>query len=347
MYQLRELEALRKKEWRTFLFKKHWFLNLTLLLFLLGCLLNLTLAFFPELFQREHIEPLSFQTKEEATRITNHRTQEGGIIFGFVFGILFICFALCKVHFYFNQFVRNRELTPFKLAYNNWLASRFDGDLTFQKESIEFNTFSDSALHQGVKGVLLSYNELLNVQLYRSVGSYNGIWKRCTMNVGNVQQVSAFKHKGSTQTTVVFDALFISIQLPDYVLGKLMIRRDKTEKLGLKALQRSKSKWGKLIRIEDAEFEKQFKVYGSESIANGWLNPDVRKALILAKNQFDADLSVSVIDGVFSIALPNNTGLLNPSVARKVDTKKIDKQLQKISNLIAQLDLNPQRGYAV
>jgi len=328
-----------------FIFKKNWFLNIVILLLLYGFVYNLIAVFFPESFVPEDITVRYNQTEEEAVKSAINRIKQGAAMGSIILGLLFFITAFYKVLSYSKIFSIGYRASPYKEAYRQWIVDKIEGNFTFHKKPIDFEIFNKSRLCQGIKLELVRFHELHKVHLYDSLGSYRGAWERNNLQIGNVFQTFASKEEswdgaGGRRNTIAFDALFIAIDLPNTLEGELIVRKYKGEKKGSRRFKMSIDHWGKLVPIGDSQFDKNFSVHGSKLVADNWLNSNVRKALLEAQLEIDKDISISIGNGVFSIAMPNMINLLDPTLGKNLDEKHIENQLASIKKFVTKLNLN-------
>jgi len=118
----------------------------------------------------------------------------------------------------------------------------------------------------------------------------------------------------------VFDGIFFVADFHKNFNGKYYILPDFAQKrfggIG-KFFQKMNFSRGKLIELEDPEFEKEFVVYGSDQVEARYLLSSnmMQRILNLKRNRFPF-VMMSLIDNCLFIALPFKRRLFEPSVFR-------------------------------
>ena len=154
---------------------------------------------------------------------------------------------------------------------------------------------------------------------------------------------------GHTKTTwhTIFKGLFAHIDFNKEIIGETLVLPDTAEKLfgsfG-KKLQ-SMSGRGKLIKLENVEFEKLFVVYGSDQIeARYILTPAIMEAMVNIVKRYNKDVYFSFIGTRVYFAIGFKEDLFEPRVfksgVRFEDMQKMNEQFSIIQTIIHEMNLN-------
>lgn len=151
------------------------------------------------------------------------------------------------------------------------------------------------------------------------------------------------------QWHTIFKGLFFHADFNKEFKGQTYISPDHSEKLFGKALQSKKvhkrSGKAELVKLENIEFEKLFKVYSSDQIeARYILTPVIMEALVNIRNQYKRPLNLSFIGSRVYCAVSFNKNLFEPRVFKSgVNFKDIDDMHSLFmlnSVIIEELNLN-------
>jgi len=154
---------------------------------------------------------------------------------------------------------------------------------------------------------------------------------------------------GRTQTTwhTIFKGLFAHIDFNKEIKGETLVLPDTAEKLfgsfG-KKLQ-SMSGRGKLIKLENVEFEKLFVVYGSDQIeARYILTPSIMEAMVNIVRRYNKDVFFSFIGSRVYFAIGFKEDLFEPRIfksgVRFEDMQKMNEHFGIIQTIIHEMNLN-------
>ncbi|MFY0626134.1 MAG: DUF3137 domain-containing protein [Reichenbachiella sp.] len=154
--------------------------------------------------------------------------------------------------------------------------------------------------------------------------------------------------KGNKKTTwhTIFKGLFAHIDFNKAIKGETQVLTDTAEKMfgsfG-KKLQ-SIGSGGKLVKLENIEFEKEFVVYGSDqNEARYILTPAMMEAMLTIKKAYDREVQFSFIGTRVYIAMNFKKDLFEPKLSRPVDfedVKQMNEQFNLISIIIHEMNLN-------
>ena len=154
---------------------------------------------------------------------------------------------------------------------------------------------------------------------------------------------------GNRKTTwhTIFKGLFAHIDFNKEIKGETLVLPDTAEKLfgsfG-KKLQ-SMSSRGKLIKLENVEFEKLFVVYGSDQIeARYILTPTMMEAMVNIVKRYSKEVFFSFIGSRVYFAIGFKDDLFEPRIfksgVRFKDMQKMNEQFGIIQNIIHEMNLN-------
>ena len=155
------------------------------------------------------------------------------------------------------------------------------------------------------------------------------------------------KHGTKTTWHTIFKGLFAHIDFNKEIIGETIVLPDTAEKLfgsfGRKL--QSMSSRGKLIKLENIEFEKLFVVYGSDQIeARYILTPAMMEAMVNIVKRYNKDVFFSFIGSRVYFAIGFNDDLFEPrmfkSGVRFEDMSKMNEQFGIIQTIIHEMNLN-------
>ena len=153
--------------------------------------------------------------------------------------------------------------------------------------------------------------------------------------------------KRKTSWHTIFKGLFAHIDFNKEIKGETLVLPDTAEKLfgsfG-KKLQ-SMSSRGKLIKLENVEFEKLFVVYGSDQIeARYILTPTMMEAMVNIVKRYSKEVFFSFIGSRVYFAIGFKDDLFEPRIfksgVRFADMQKMNEQFGIIQNIIHEMNLN-------
>lgn len=158
-----------------------------------------------------------------------------------------------------------------------------------------------------------------------------------------------YKQRKGNSTTweTIFKGLFIHIDFNKEIKGETLVLPDTAEKIfgsfG-KNLQ-SMSSRGKLIKMENIEFEKFFVVYGSDQIeARYILTPTMMEAMVNLAKKFEDDIYFSFIGSRVYIAIEFFEDLFEPMIFSSgvnfEDMEQMNNEFSIIQTIISEMNLN-------
>lgn len=158
---------------------------------------------------------------------------------------------------------------------------------------------------------------------------------------------SSGKGNRHTEWHTIFKGLLAHAEFNKEIGGKTIVLPDTAEKLfgffGQKI--QSLSGRGKLIKMENVEFEKLFVVYGSSQIESRYvLTPTMMESLINIRNKFNRYVYFSFIGSKVYVALYYSKDMFEPRIfetgVRFEDMQRMSEQFRTIQTIIRELKLN-------
>lgn len=146
----------------------------------------------------------------------------------------------------------------------------------------------------------------------------------------------------------LFDGLFLRADFNKNANGKVFVLPDKTEKVFGKIAQSFQQKNYKnceLVKLENQEFEKIFKVYATDQVIGRYvLSSILMERIVNFQKKSPSPISLSVIDSTLFVAIPYQRLLFEPSIMQSLLNKEIIfsfmSDLQFFFSLVEELDLN-------
>lgn len=150
-----------------------------------------------------------------------------------------------------------------------------------------------------------------------------------------------------TEWTTIFKGIFGHADFNKEIQGKTIVVPDSAERLfgrfGNK-LQKMSGR-GKLIKLENTEFEKRFAVYGSDQIESRYvMTPTMMEAMMNIRNNFNKNVYFSFIGSRVYFAMGFNKDLFEPRIfksgVRFEDIQQMNEQFSIIQIIVKELNLN-------
>jgi hypothetical protein len=153
--------------------------------------------------------------------------------------------------------------------------------------------------------------------------------------------------KGHTRTTwvTVFKGIYLTADFHKHFRCQVSIVPDIAEAtfgwLGRKIQGLSSD----LIRLENPNFERAFKVRASDPVEVRYLlTPDMQERLLAFRNKWSSQVRIALLDSRLHLAIPNNNNWFEPSVDRPAtDTGQLGLFIEQLGSLLEipeLLDLN-------
>ena len=155
------------------------------------------------------------------------------------------------------------------------------------------------------------------------------------------------KGNSHTEWHTIFKGLFAHAEFNKEIEGKTIVLPDTTENLfGIfgDTLQ-SLSGRGKLIKLENVEFENMFVVYGSSQIESRYiLTPTMMEAMLRIRKTYNGYVYFSFIGSRVYVALYNKKDMFEPRIfgsgVRFEDVLLMNEQFRTIQTIVRELNLN-------
>lgn len=255
------------------------------------------------------------------------------IIVGFVVSIILILLLFQK-----NKKLKAQFVFDFKIKI-------IDRILKFINDSLSYSPKDYVPLEQFMK------SDIFRDRIYKYYGDdlVSGKIDKTEIKFSEIHVLSKVQSdQGRDQVKKVFDGIFFVADFHKNFNGKYYILPDFAEKrfggLG-KLFQKMNISRGKLIELEDPEFEKEFVVYGTDQVEARYLLPTsmMQRILNLKRNKFPY-LFMSLVDSCLFIALPFKKQLFEPTLFRSnMDYKKSEdffNVLNDTISIVEELNLN-------
>lgn len=155
--------------------------------------------------------------------------------------------------------------------------------------------------------------------------------------------------KGNRKTNwhTIFRGIFALVDFNKEIKGETYVLPDTAEKFFGKWGQKLQdfSSFGKLVKLENPEFEKEFVVYGSDQIEPRYiLTPSIMEAMVRLKTKYKRRLHFSFIGSRVYIAVSFNKSLFEPRIFRSgvnyADIEEMRDLFGIIEAIIHELNLN-------
>ena len=161
----------------------------------------------------------------------------------------------------------------------------------------------------------------------------------------NEYEVSDKDGKKSTRVDNLFNGLFFFADFHKHIQAETFVRPDKAERLLGKFGQRfQRSAKGKLVKLENPEFEKYFAVFStSQTEARYILTPAMMEGLVNLRKQIGRDFHLSFIGERVYCGIAFNKALFEASVFRQVrfaDIEFMHSLFSLIETIISEMNLN-------
>ena len=163
------------------------------------------------------------------------------------------------------------------------------------------------------------------------------------LHVARVQQSGK-----QTQTIPIFDGIFFCADFNKNFKGETYVLPDYAEKwfgaIG-RFLQKGSIKYGKVVRMENVDFEKEFAVYSTDQVeARYILSTSLMERILNLKKKFRKKIHISFVSSNLYIAITFFGRLLEPTLFRRLDNYKINKSyfdlIKSLNDIVEDLNLN-------
>ena len=155
------------------------------------------------------------------------------------------------------------------------------------------------------------------------------------------------KGNSHTEWHTIFRGLFAHAEFNKEIEGKTIVLPDTTDNLFgvFSDTLQSFSERGKLVKMENVEFEKMFVVYGSSQIESRYvLTPTMMEAMLQIRKKHNGYVYFSFIGSRVYVALYNKKDLFEPRIfgsgVRFEDVLLMNEQFRTIQMIVRELNLN-------
>ena len=155
------------------------------------------------------------------------------------------------------------------------------------------------------------------------------------------------KEGTKTRTITIFNGLFVHIDFNKHIKKNTFVLPDFSEryfgKWGKKF--QSDTSHGKIVNLENPEFEKYFVVHSKDPIeARYILTPAMMEAIVTIRKKYDTKLYISFVDSRVYIAIGFYKPLFEPNILKRGNSYKnieeVFNYLNLISVIIKEMNLN-------
>ncbi len=349
------LDLKRRNELRRFLVRDTIFLNFIIVFCACGVLLFLMQMILPSWFinTEEIYKPYGMSNEEVYSRALSKTKQQSGVWL-MIFVMLGITLCMIKLAFYKTKFVTRFNKVKYFKAYQNLIYERsLKQFFSYKNDYFPIEVIRVSEIVSNNKEAVVSKRN--NEPMFLSNGYFEGYVNGNATVFGNVMCKGTYRHKGSTQVAVMYNAFTISIELfadlpSDF---RLKLIHDRTGKWFGQLLQFSKFDSDTLIKIQDRKLERRFKVYSNDpSVAAIYLTEARRDVLKNWKTSLDNRLKLTIIGNRLTVSFPNQRKLLFPPMHKKCTLERFETNKKILEDILEQLQLfsNKQesiKGHAV
>jgi len=150
-----------------------------------------------------------------------------------------------------------------------------------------------------------------------------------------------------TEWHTIFKGIFAHADFNKEIQGRTLVLPDTAEKLfgsfG-KKLQKMSGR-GKLIKMENVEFEKQFVVYGSDQIESRYiLTPSMMESMMNIKKKYKKPIYFSFKGSRVYVAMSFSQDLFEPRIFKSGvnfdDMRQMNEQFSVIQSIVQEMNLN-------
>ncbi|PCJ62858.1 MAG: hypothetical protein COA79_01660 [Planctomycetota bacterium] len=170
---------------------------------------------------------------------------------------------------------------------------------------------------------------LKNYDRYSGEDLVEGIYGKTRLKFSELKteyKTTSTDSEGNTRTSwhTIFDGLFFMADFNKNFSSRVVVLPDTAQKL-FGFLGQKLQSWNfsrdELIKLENAEFEESFVVYGNDQIeARYILSPVLMEKIVALKKSVGTDISISFINSRINIAIPLNRDLFEPQTNIPVNT---------------------------
>lgn len=181
---------------------------------------------------------------------------------------------------------------------------------------------------------------------FRQEDLISGLTGKTQLRVSEVHsEYKTRDSKGRTSWHTIFKGLFFVLDFPKRFHGTTLVLPDGTSWLG--GLGESLQKWdsrGQLVKLEDPEFERIFRVYGTDQVeARYLLSTSMMERIKELRSQ--GVLYMSFTSGNLYVAIASNKNLFEPNLLKPLgidDLMTHMGNLRRVLAIVDELELNTQ-----
>lgn len=169
---------------------------------------------------------------------------------------------------------------------------------------------------------------------YKGEDLFHGKHEKTSFSFSEIHAEKEHKSKNSKSYTTIFRGVFMVADFNKHIKNETYVFT-------------SGGKWFskfKRVRLENPEFEDNFKVYSDNEIeARYILTPSLMEKIIGLEREFNAQLYISFIGCNVYIALKNNENFFEPDMTKEVTSEMVSDIVAEIDaciEIIDELDLN-------
>ncbi|MFW6035670.1 MAG: DUF3137 domain-containing protein [Halanaerobiales bacterium] len=261
----------------------------------------------------------------------------------FVPAFLVLFFSLTAYHFISKKITKPYE-DKFKTSVISRLVKFVDEDLDYEHHNyIRESAFRESRLYDH------------RIDKYEGEDYISGKIGKTQIEFSEV--LAKYKKRDKDDKTewhTLFDGLFFTADFNKEFKSDLILKPDIAERLfggfGQKLQSINVFQHGELVKLENPEFEKAFKVVGTDQTeARYILTPALMEKILKLNNEImtkeKSMISMSFINSKIYLALPLNRDLFEPSIFGKKVVKEEDiieyyHYIKLMAGIVEDLDLN-------
>lgn len=238
-----------------------------------------------------------------------------------VLGITFIVLVSYLIFFIiFPSFIRNKYRKPLKMTLINRLMEEMGPDWSFEPQrAVSRSVFENSQLFPRNQIDRYRGEDLFS-------GAHNNIpFEFSELHVEDKRQSRDSKGRTKTKYVTIFRGLFMSAELPLNTKFSTMVTPDYAEWmfgswLGESFQKMTTSGDRQLIKLESPEFEKLFKVVGTDPIeARYLLTPKTMENLVALRQRLGHNLFLSVQESKLYVAINWSENLFELKIDAPLD----------------------------
>lgn len=247
-----------------------------------------------------------------------------------VIGVILAALAGLFIWLYYKK--RKKYVTEFKVNLINPMIKFIDQGL---------NYYPEACISQGAFVTSKIFHQPFN--RYSGDDLIDGVVDKTKISFSELHVANIVQRDKRTEKHPVFDGMFFIADFNKNFKGQTFVLPDKAEKLfkGLgKFFQSMNWSYGKLVEMENIEFEKAFVVYSSDQIeARYILSLSMMERMLALKKRFNRPIYFSFIHSNVNFAVSLRGKQLEPTVLRSLDNRKIiDSYFGLLNDMIAIVD---------